>query len=156
MCVGWVVGTGDEVNHAPVILTCCCVSAEASRQDLVKTVTEMASRGLRTLCLAYADVSADKVGSLDKLEGPPELPLTACCMLGIKVSPERMTFRLFLHDSLSLEEHLAVTKGNGVCQIQQLTLGQNRSCVVKPQKQQLTGKACGSKVSATSSPAKAG
>ena len=46
----------------------------------------MASRGLRTLCLAYADVSADKVGPLDKLEGPPQLPLIACCMLGIKVS----------------------------------------------------------------------
>jgi len=60
--------------------------AEESRQELIKTVTEMASRGLRTLCLAYADVSADKAGPLDKLEGPPQLPLTACCMLGIKVS----------------------------------------------------------------------
>ena len=74
------------------MLTSCYSSAEASRQDLLKTVTEMASRGLRTLCLAYADVSADTVGALDKLEGPPELPLTACCMLGIKVSPESMTF----------------------------------------------------------------
>ena len=73
------------------MLTGCCASAEASRQDLVKTVTDMASRGLRTLCLAYADVSADNVGALDKLEGPPKLPLTACCMLGIKVSPTSMT-----------------------------------------------------------------
>lgn len=54
----------------------------------MKTVTEMASRGLRTLCLAYADVSADKVEPLDKLEGPPQLALTACCMLGIKVSTQ--------------------------------------------------------------------
>ena len=59
--------------------------AEASRQDLLETVTEMASRGLRTLCLAYADVSAAQLGPLQKLEGPPQLPLTACCMLGIKV-----------------------------------------------------------------------
>lgn len=67
----------------------------------MKTVTEMASRGLRTLCLAYADVSADNVGPLDKLEGPPELPLTACCMLGIKVSQQSMTFLLFLKDPKS-------------------------------------------------------
>lgn len=60
---------------------------DESQQELVKTVTEMASSGLRTLCLAYADVSADKAGPLDKLEAPPQLPLTACCMLGIKVSP---------------------------------------------------------------------
>ena len=49
----------------------------------------MASRGLRTLCLAYADVSAEELGPLEKLEGPPSLPLTACCMLGIKVRDQR-------------------------------------------------------------------
>ncbi|KAL3147298.1 hypothetical protein ABBQ32_002786 [Trebouxia sp. C0010 RCD-2024] len=82
------------VKGAPEYVLTSCESAlgpegtqtltEESRQELVKTVTEMASRGLRTLCLAYADVSADKVEPLDKLEGPPQLALTACCMLGIK------------------------------------------------------------------------
>ncbi len=47
----------------------------------------MASQGLRTLCLAYADVTADALGPLASLEGEsPQLPLTACCVLGIKVS----------------------------------------------------------------------
>lgn len=81
------------VDYCITIASClsgtgCCESAEASRRELLETVTEMASRGLRTLCLAYADVSADEVGPLEKLEGPPQLPLTACCMLGIKVSVE--------------------------------------------------------------------
>ena len=49
----------------------------------------MASQGLRTLCLAYADVTADALGPLASLEGaPPQLPLTACCVLGIKVSSD--------------------------------------------------------------------
>ena len=60
--------------------------ADDTCTELLKTVIAMASRGLRTLCLAYADVSAEALGPLSGLEGgPPQLPLTACCMLGIKV-----------------------------------------------------------------------
>ena len=72
-----------------------CSNADEGRKQLLEVVTEMASRGLRTLCLAYADVSANTLGPLAKLDGaPPPLPLTVCCMLGIKVSPT------FTHPSL--------------------------------------------------------
>lgn len=82
------------MNCSPfrVVTTCkpssvSTAAADEARAELLKTVTEMASRGLRTLCLAYADVSADSLGPLASLEGgPPQLPLTVCCMLGIKVS----------------------------------------------------------------------
>ena len=43
--------------------------------ELSTAVTGMASQGLRTLCLAYADVTADALGPLVSLEGAsPQLP----------------------------------------------------------------------------------
>ena len=52
------------------------------RRELEDMITEMASTGLRTLCLTYADISAD--ANLD-FEAPPDVDLIACCIVGIKV-----------------------------------------------------------------------
>ncbi|DBB05302.1 TPA: hypothetical protein ACH3X3_010532 [Trebouxia sp. C0006] len=94
------VSTGDDsyrlyVKGAPEYVLTSCSSVlgpsgphpltDDGRTELLTTVTGMASQGLRTLCLAYADVTADALGPLASLEGaPPQLPLTACCVLGIK------------------------------------------------------------------------
>ena len=56
-----------------------------ARQQLEETITEMASRGLRTLCLSYRDISAAEVGVLDSLEEPPNERLVCCAVAGIKV-----------------------------------------------------------------------
>jgi Ca2+-transporting ATPase len=58
---------------------------DAERAKLMDTVTEMASRGLRTLCLAYKDYPANVPGRpADFFEKPDETELTAMCIVGIK------------------------------------------------------------------------
>ena len=57
----------------------------AARQQLEETITEMASRGLRTLCLSYRDISAAEVEALGSLEEPPNEQLVCCVIAGIKV-----------------------------------------------------------------------
>jgi hypothetical protein len=59
---------------------------DAMRSDLLATVTEMASRGLRTLCLAYTDFPAtDASRAPDFFEAPPDDDLVAAAIVGIKV-----------------------------------------------------------------------
>ena len=58
---------------------------DAERAALMDTVTEMASRGLRTLCLAYTDFPAvDSSRPADFFVKPHEQDLTAMCIVGIK------------------------------------------------------------------------
>ena len=53
------------------------------RKELDKAVTEMASKGLRTLCLAVRDFPPERpAGFFDE---PPTQELTLCCLVGIKV-----------------------------------------------------------------------
>ena len=61
---------------------------ERGREDLGQCVTDMASKGLRTLCLSYRDL--DSAGLEPPAEGvqrprPADEGLTACCIVGIKV-----------------------------------------------------------------------
>lgn len=58
---------------------------DAEREKLMDVLTEMASRGLRTLCLAYKDYPAnDPSRPADFFEKPDETELTAMCIVGIK------------------------------------------------------------------------
>ncbi|KAL4450031.1 hypothetical protein ABPG77_010700 [Micractinium sp. CCAP 211/92] len=58
---------------------------EAQRQQLLDTVTSMASSGLRTLCLAYTDFpEADPARPADFFSKPHEENLTMLCIVGIK------------------------------------------------------------------------
>uniref|UniRef100_A0A1D2A822 Calcium-transporting ATPase n=2 Tax=Auxenochlorella protothecoides TaxID=3075 RepID=A0A1D2A822_AUXPR len=58
---------------------------EGLRQELLQLVTSMASRGLRTLCLAMRDMDMPEGGARkDSFEEPPETDLTLLCIVGIK------------------------------------------------------------------------
>ena len=78
-----------------VLARCTCVldtSGNAveltgeGRSQLEETITEMASRGLRTLCLSYRDISAAQAAELGSFEEPPNSELVCCCICGIKVN----------------------------------------------------------------------
>lgn len=56
------------------------------RKELNEAVTEMASKGLRTLCLAVRDFPPDRPSGF--FDEPPTQELTLCCLVGIKVVPE--------------------------------------------------------------------
>ena len=58
--------------------------AGEQRQDLIEIVTQMAERGLRTLCLSYTDFPAEG-NPADFLEVSHDENLVAMCILGIKV-----------------------------------------------------------------------
>ena len=59
---------------------------EEQRAALDGIVTDMASRGLRTLCLAYTDLPlVDESRSPDFFESPHVEALIATCIVGIKV-----------------------------------------------------------------------
>ncbi|KAL4452347.1 hypothetical protein ABPG75_008009 [Micractinium tetrahymenae] len=59
--------------------------SEAQREQLLGTVTDMASSGLRTLCLAYTDFpQADPARPADFFSKPHEDNLTMLCIVGIK------------------------------------------------------------------------
>lgn len=64
---------------------------ESGREQLGQQVTDMASRGLRTLCLSYRDVDP-LLEALPAAQGtqrqrPADEDLVACCIVGIKVGP---------------------------------------------------------------------
>lgn len=59
---------------------------DAVRNRLLENVTEMAQLGLRTLCLSYRDFPATADPQSGSFDSPPEEDLTACCIVGIKVS----------------------------------------------------------------------
>ena len=68
--------------------------SDAGRAEMEAVVTAMASRGLRTLCLAYTDFpKEDASRPEDFFEKPHALEhnLTALCIVGIKVG--RVTWR---------------------------------------------------------------
>ncbi|KAL6781722.1 FAP10B [Auxenochlorella protothecoides x Auxenochlorella symbiontica] len=54
------------------------------RRELEECVTAMATRGLRTLCLAMADVPVPKGALEDAWSEPPERDMTLLCIVGIK------------------------------------------------------------------------
>ena len=62
-----------------------------ARAALEAVVTDMASTGLRTLCMTVRDLdeawldAVQQAGLSPALEEPPDEQLTLCCILGIKV-----------------------------------------------------------------------
>ncbi|EFN57544.1 hypothetical protein CHLNCDRAFT_6358, partial [Chlorella variabilis] len=94
---------------------------EAMREELMRTVTSMASTGLRTLCLAYTDFpESDPSRPADFFATPHEENLTALCIVGIK-DPVRkevpdavatcqragITVRMVTGDNIHTAEHIA-------------------------------------------------
>ena len=78
--------------------------AEEMRTKLEETVTNMASTGLRTLCLTLRDMYEGMAeGREDFWENPPDEELTLCCIVGIKVRLWR------LPDPLQLQRANACT-----------------------------------------------
>ena len=64
---------------------------EEQRTALYEVVTEMASRGLRTLCLAYTDLPlVDESRPADYFENPHADALIATCIVGIKVRNKKL------------------------------------------------------------------
>lgn len=60
--------------------------SDALRKVLEDTVTNMASGGLRTLCLTTRELDASLADAPEEaLENPPDEQLTLCCIIGIKV-----------------------------------------------------------------------
>lgn len=59
----------------------------ALRTSLEEITTEMASRGLRTLCITYRDFPADAASNADSFELAPDTDLVCCAIVGIKVKP---------------------------------------------------------------------
>jgi len=57
---------------------------DAQRQAMIDIVNEMASRGLRTLCLSYRDFPPEHSRPADFFKTPHEEDLTALCIVGIK------------------------------------------------------------------------
>ena len=53
------------------------------RRELGDIISNMADKGLRTLCLAYRDYSSSQDAEVP--EDSPDEDLTACCIVGIKV-----------------------------------------------------------------------
>lgn len=63
---------------------------EEAREGLLGTVTQMASQGLRTLCLSFRDLDSEALEAPAPSPGtqrprPADEGLTACCIVGIKV-----------------------------------------------------------------------
>lgn len=80
---------------AEMVLTRCTAMLDASgasvpmtealKSEMEAVVTDMASTGLRTLCLAYTDFEAQAAGRPDDyFEKPHEQDLTMLCIVGIK------------------------------------------------------------------------
>ena len=59
---------------------------EALRAEFFGKVTAMAQEGLRTLCLSYRDFPSTADAQSAGFDTPPEEDLTACCIVGIKVT----------------------------------------------------------------------
>lgn len=75
------------------------------RQDLIEIVTQMAERGLRTLCLSYTDFPAEG-NPADFLEVSYDENLVAMSILGIKVlfTPADLPTAVFLRLSVLLAD----------------------------------------------------
>jgi magnesium-transporting ATPase (P-type) len=58
---------------------------DADQVVLNDNVTDMASRGLRTLALSFRDFTPQQSLEPDVFQFPPEEQLTLCCIVGIKV-----------------------------------------------------------------------
>lgn len=81
---------------AEIVLRSCTklVSADGStipltssmRTELEEATTDMASRGLRTLCMTYRDFPANVERPTDFFETPPDSELICCAITGIKAS----------------------------------------------------------------------
>ncbi|DBA78916.1 TPA: hypothetical protein ACH3X1_008797 [Trebouxia sp. C0004] len=56
----------------------------ALRAELEETITGMAARGLRTLCITYRDFAAGMQRPVDFFEGAPDTELICCAITGIK------------------------------------------------------------------------
>ena len=65
-----------DASGRPVLLS------QGLREELMTCITQMASSGLRTLCLAVRDFADDKPPGF--FEEPPADDLTLCCVVGIK------------------------------------------------------------------------
>ncbi|EFN50910.1 hypothetical protein CHLNCDRAFT_59377 [Chlorella variabilis] len=104
-----------ELNHTKI------VGEREMREELYRIVTEMASTGLRTLCLAYTDYAKeDPSRPADYFEQPHEENLTALCIVGIK-DPVRkevpdavatcqragITVRMVTGDNIHTAKHIA-------------------------------------------------
>lgn len=60
--------------------------SDEMRTKLEETVTNMASTGLRTLCLTIRDMDESMAGGNEEFwEDVPDEDLTLCCIVGIKV-----------------------------------------------------------------------
>eukprot|EP00891_Asterochloris_glomerata_P007553 jgi/Astpho2/7553/e_gw1.00115.5.1_t len=79
-----------KCTHVLDTTGCVVPLNSAACEQLEATITDMASRGLRTLCLSYRDIGADEVEGLGSLEEPPNKQLVCCAIAGIKdpVRPE--------------------------------------------------------------------
>ena len=98
MCLGHSVKVADSVlcvqGAAEMVLDRCtrCVEMNGStaelndekRRELGDIISTMADKGLRTLCLAYREYSSSQDAGVP--EDSPDEDLTACCIVGIKVS----------------------------------------------------------------------
>lgn len=80
-------------RRTPPAPRCSCRTApqpaplQLLREELLATVTSMASTGLRTLCLAYTDFpKSDPFRPADFFSKPHEENLTMLCIVGIKAS----------------------------------------------------------------------
>ena len=69
--------------------------SDSMRNGMLGDVTQMASQGLRTLCLSYKDLGPadDLPADGTPISRPADEDLTACCIVGIKV---RCALRLLL------------------------------------------------------------
>ncbi len=74
-----------KCTHVLDTTGCVVPLNSAACEQLEATITDMASRGLRTLCLSYRDIGADEVEGLGSLEEPPNKQLVCCAIAGIKV-----------------------------------------------------------------------
>ena len=73
------------------------------RTELEEATTDMASRGLRTLCMTYRDFPANVERPTDFFETPPDSELICCAITGIKAScnPCLTGRKTLLHISLA-------------------------------------------------------
>lgn len=81
---------------AEIVLRSCtkAVSADGGtvpldpslRAELEETTTDMAARGLRTLCITYRDFPSSAAMPADAFETPPDSELICCAITGIKAS----------------------------------------------------------------------
>ena len=85
-----------QQGAAEIVLRSCtkAISADGGtvcldstmRSELEQTTTDMAARGLRTLCITYRDFPSSAGLPADSFETPPDSELICCAITGIKAS----------------------------------------------------------------------